>query len=251
MNAIPEASQFTRPQYVNVGPRLRSHQPATTSFKAQPDSFKWGVIFDHLESRLGSLRMWRTSWHFYWRSLAQFFMPKRITWFEPLANRVKPGHPINDAIIDSTGTLALETCGAGMWSGLTNPAGPWIKLESALPWVKLDADGQEWVDDTEQRIYTVLAGSNFYNQMAQARGCRSTRSIASSPTPCLKSSRCSASTRAQPRSRSNGPRAARATTWSMSSRTRSSRITRCATPGAAKPTSRWCRQSSLIARSTG
>jgi len=168
MNAIPEASQFTRPQYVNMGPSLLSQQPATTSFKAQPDSFKWGVIFDHLESRLGSLRMWRTSWYFYWRSLAQFFMPKRITWFEPVANRMNRGNPINDAIIDSTGTLALETCGAGMWSGLTNPARPWIKLESALPWVKLDADGQEWVDDTEQRIYTVLAGSNFYNQMAQA-----------------------------------------------------------------------------------
>ena len=167
MNAIPAKAEFQRPNYCDMGPSLLSLQPVSKDPKPITDDFKWGVIYDHCEARLGSLRMWRYSWWGYWSSLAQFFQPKRYHWLV-VANRMARGNPINDAIIDSTGTLALETCGSGMWTGLTNPARPWIKLESALPWVKLDGEAQEWVDDTEQRIYTVLAQSNFYTQMAQA-----------------------------------------------------------------------------------
>ncbi len=167
MNALPAKGQFDRPVYTDMGASLLAQQPATVNPKPIADSFTWSVIFDHCEARLGSLRTWRYSFWAYWSSLAQFFQPRRYHWLV-VANRMNRGNPINDAIIDSTGTLALETCGAGMWTGLTNPARPWIKLESALPWVKLDGEAQEWVDDTEQRVYTVLAQSNFYTQMAQA-----------------------------------------------------------------------------------
>lgn len=167
MNAPVSQKQFSEPNYTAMGPSLLSLQPVTLNPKPERDDFQWGIIFDHLESRLGSLRTWRYSWWSYWSSLAQFFMPRRYHWLV-VANRMNRGNPINDAIIDSTGTLALETCASGMWTGLTNPARPWIKLDSALPWVTLDADGKEWVDDTEQRVYTVLAQSNFYTQMAQA-----------------------------------------------------------------------------------
>ncbi len=167
MNAMVTVGEAQKVPYQLMGPSLLSLQPVTTSPKNIQDSFQWGIVFDHLESRLNSLRMWRYSWWSYWSSLAQFFSPKRYHWLI-VANRLTRGNPINDAIIDSTGTLALETCASGMWTGLTNPARPWIKLESNLPSVPLDAEGQEWIDDTEDRIYTVLAQSNFYTQMAQA-----------------------------------------------------------------------------------
>lgn len=167
MNALVTVDKATDPVYLEMGPTLLAQQPVTANPKPQMDDMQWGAVFDYLEQRLASLRVWRYSWWTYWSSLAQFFLPRRFHWLV-VANRMSRGNPINDAIIDSTGTLALETCSAGMWSGLTNPARPWIKLESALPWVKLDAEAQEWVDDTEQRVYTVLSGSNFYTQMAQA-----------------------------------------------------------------------------------
>jgi hypothetical protein len=85
-----------------------------------------------------------------------------------VANRMSRGDPINDQIIDSTGTLAVRTCAAGMWTGLTSPSRPWFKLGIGLPFDQLDADGKEWLEDTEQRIYAVLAQSNFYTTMAQA-----------------------------------------------------------------------------------
>lgn len=167
MNALVDPKKLQDPVYTDMGPDLLSRQPVSYDPKPVRDDFQWGIIFDSLESRLGSLRTWRYSWWSYWSSLAQFFQPRRYHWLV-VANRMSRGNPINDAIIDSTGTQALETCGSGMWSGLTNPARPWIKMESALSSVQLDADAQEWVDDTEQRVYSVLAGSNFYTQMAQA-----------------------------------------------------------------------------------
>ena len=167
MNALVSVEQASSAPYAEMGPSLLSRQPIAYKPLNERDDFQWGTIFDALESRLGSLRTWRYSWWSYWSSLAQFFMPRRYHWLV-VANRMTRGNPINDAIIDSTGTLALETCAAGMWTGLTNPARPWIKMENALPWQKIDADGQEWIDDTEQRVYTVLAQSNFYNIMAQA-----------------------------------------------------------------------------------
>jgi len=156
------------PAYIQMGPSLLAQQPVTTQTKidANPD-FKWTTIFSHLEARLASLRTWRYSWWAYWARLAEFFNPRRYHWLV-VANRMSRGNALNDAIIDSTGLLAVETCASGMWTGLTNPARPWIKMESGLPWVKLDADGKEWIEDTEQRLYTVLAQSNFYTVLAQA-----------------------------------------------------------------------------------
>lgn len=156
------------PAYIDMGPSLLAQQPVGQIDRINPaPDFKWDVVFTHLESRLGSLRTWRYRWWTHWSRLAEFFLPRRYH-FLVVANHISRGNPINDAIIDSTGTLAVETCASGMWTGLTNPARPWIKMDSALPWVKLDADGKEWVEDTEQRLYTVLAQSNFYTELAQA-----------------------------------------------------------------------------------
>lgn len=168
MNAPIRPSSFENPPYLEMGPSLLAQQPVTTEARADklPD-FNWQATFTHLEARLASLRTWRYSWWTYWARLAEFFMPRRYHWLV-VANRMNRGNALNDAIIDSTGLLAVETCASGMWTGLTNPARPWIKMDSALPWVKLDADGKEWVEDTEQRLYTVLAQSNFYTTLAQA-----------------------------------------------------------------------------------
>jgi hypothetical protein len=153
--------------YELMSPTLLARQPPTPPGKEKKPNENWGTIFTYLESRLGSLRSWRWSWWAYWAVLARFFIPRRYIWLV-VANRMWRGHPINDAIIDSTGQLAVRTCRGGMWTGLTSPSRPWFKLGIALPWVELDADGKAWLEDTEQRVYTVLAQSNFYSAMAQA-----------------------------------------------------------------------------------
>jgi len=159
-------ADFGTAPYTEMSPSLLAQQPPTPRKEGKADP-TWGVLYAHLEARMGILRSWRWSWWTYWRVLAEFFDPKRFLWLIT-ANRMWRGNPVNDAIIDSTGQLALRTCGSGMWSGLTNPARPWFKIEKGLPWVEIDADAQSWMEDTQERIYTVLHESNFYDTMSQS-----------------------------------------------------------------------------------
>jgi hypothetical protein len=153
--------------YEVMEPSLLAKQPVTKDPRPQAEPEWWSTVFSHLEARLGSLRTWRYSWWSTWSRLAEFFLPRRYTWLV-VANRMSRGSYLNDAIIDSTGTLAMQVCSSGLWTGLTSPSRPWFKLSPSLPNVELDQEGKSWLEDTEHRIYTVLAGSNFYTTMAQA-----------------------------------------------------------------------------------
>ena len=153
--------------YENADPSLLSRSKPSVTTDPPKEQKNWTRLYNHLEARLGMLRNWRYAWWVHWSWLAQYFLPQRYVWLV-VANRMWRGNPINDQIIDSTGLLAVQTCASGMWAGLTNPSRPWLKLGVNLPSPQIDADGQSWLEDTEQRLYTVLAQSNFYRTMAQA-----------------------------------------------------------------------------------
>jgi hypothetical protein len=158
---------YSTAAYEAMSPTLLASQPPTPGDALPKPERDWSSIFTYLESRLGMLRTWRWAWWAYWSVLARFFIPRRYVWLV-VANKMWRGSPINDAIIDSTGQLAVRTCRSGMWTGLTSPSRPWFKMGIALPWVKLTAEDTAWLEDTEQRLYTVLHQSNFYDRMAQA-----------------------------------------------------------------------------------
>src|ERR1700680_1133610 len=105
----------TTAPYEMMSPTLLSKQPPSAPVRKITASDIWTTFFPYLESRMNSLRNWRYSWWAYWSVLARFFDPKRYVWLV-VANRMWRGSPINDAIIDSTGLLALRTCAAGMWT---------------------------------------------------------------------------------------------------------------------------------------
>ncbi len=154
--------------YEEISTCLLSMQPLTIKPQSKPVSEPgWDATFDHLESRLQGLRAWRWAAWAYWEVLARYFLPRRYKWVIT-ANKFNKDMPVNDAIKDSTGLMAVRTCAGGMWSGLTSPSRPWFKLANALPWIKLDAQAEDWLKDTQDRIYTVLGQSNFYTIMAQA-----------------------------------------------------------------------------------
>jgi hypothetical protein len=167
MDAALPSSAASEPSYTIMGPDLLSQQPVGMNPKPQKMSEGWRIAFQQLELRLGSLRSWRYSWWSHWSRLAEFFLPRRYTWLV-VANRMWKGSSINDAIIDSTGAMAVRTCASGMWTGLTSPSRPWFELAIGAPWMDLDAEGKAWLEDTQEKVYTVLAQSNFYDQMAQA-----------------------------------------------------------------------------------
>lgn len=145
---------------------LLAQQPPSLPFKRMDPDEDWDQIFAHVEARMNSMKMWRYSWWTYWSTLAQYILPRRYHWVIS-ANVFNKGNPINQSIIDGTAGLAKNICAAGMVEGLMPTTREWFKIKSALSTFEPDADGKAWMEDTEMRLYTVLAQSNFYPEMAQ------------------------------------------------------------------------------------
>jgi len=163
------------PYYTRSSPTLLSEEPnsvETDDFKQNDD---WNKIRGHLESRLGSLRTWRASWwNQNWSDIARFILPSRSVWLTQNSsgigspNNMGRGKPINSAVVDPTATFAVRIAAAGLMSGLASPSRPWFKIRPANNQLDVDGDIQDGIDELEDRMYTVLSGSNFYNSFAQS-----------------------------------------------------------------------------------
>lgn len=152
--------------YEKQSPSLLAEQPIILDDPFEKGPEWWDSVYNHLERRLAALRNWRWTWWAQWQSLAEFFLPRRAkAWI--VANSYSRGRYLNNSIVDSTGSMAAQTCAAGMWSGLTNPARPWFGFAPAIDSVELDEEARAWLVDTGKRIQAVLHQSNFYSTMAQ------------------------------------------------------------------------------------
>ncbi len=145
-----------------------------TTKDTENESREWNALRGHLESRLTALRMWRNSWWYQnWSNLAEYILPRRSIWLtqstggQPTPNNMTRGKQLNNSIKDPTATYAARVCSAGLMSGLASPSRPWFKLKSAAKNADIPSDGRVWMDEVEERIYTVLGNSNFYNSFAQ------------------------------------------------------------------------------------
>ena len=119
----------------------------------------------HVEARLESLRVERTSWWAHWADLARFILPRRYRWLIQ-QNQWNRGAEINQSIIDETGTLASRTLASGMMAGITSPARPWFDLTIPQLDIAEDSPVKVWLDKVSKRLADVLAGSNYYTSKA-------------------------------------------------------------------------------------
>src|SRR5262250_2179119 len=82
----------------------------------------------HVNERLLGLRVNRYSWWVHARELADFILPRRYRWLIT-PNMMNRGSPINQHILDSTGTLAARNLSSGIMSGVSSPTRPWFRLK--------------------------------------------------------------------------------------------------------------------------
>lgn len=185
--AVRTSRETARVAYETSGPaQLAKQGIVTTIRKADPD---WILLRGHLQSRLAMLRNWRTSWQEHWTLLETYLLPRRgifinVAWPTPNANI--RGLPINQNIIDPTGTQAMRICASGMMSGLMSPGRPWFKLRPSKLKVKnfrspsavgaqiqhgttqmFGGDAAEWFEEVEDGLYDIMQKSNFYDSGAQ------------------------------------------------------------------------------------
>ena len=161
-------------EYEKSGPTFLSEQPSPTPEGVKAADPSWAKLRSHLETRLVALRNWRQSWWTQnWSDLAEFILPRRSIWLtqsaggNPNPNGMTRGRALNTSIADPTATYAVRVCASGLMSGLASPSRPWFKMIPGVGKLQIDADARQWLDETEDRIYTVIAGSNFYNSFAQ------------------------------------------------------------------------------------
>lgn len=118
----------------------------------------------NLDGRMAGLRTERYSWWVTWGDLAKYILPRRYRWL--VTPNQQRGQQVNQAIIDSTGTIAARVLASGMMSGITSPTRPWFRLRIA------DFNKDEinpvniWLAEVERRMMRVFQESNFYNSIA-------------------------------------------------------------------------------------
>jgi hypothetical protein len=137
-------------------------QGGMTATAVDPIGIKLRKQFD---GRLAGLKVNRYSWWVHWRELADYVLPRRYKWLIT-PNQAARGSPINQHIIDSTGTLAARNCAAGMLTGTTNPTKQWFRLKIN----KIDSTQTGpislWLAECERLLRAIFQASNFYQAMA-------------------------------------------------------------------------------------
>lgn len=111
------------------------------------------------------------SWLEHYQLLEAYLLPRRgafINTAMPTPNSMIRGSPINQNITDPTGTYAARRCAAGIMSNEMSPSRQWFKLKPALTDRSAAAtEAIEWFEEVEDRLDTVMARSNFYQEAAQ------------------------------------------------------------------------------------
>lgn len=135
----------------------------TTGLPAAPNS-RDIELRKHLDQRLGGLLVDRYSWWTHWREIADYLIPRRYKWLIT-PNQANRGSPINQRIIDNTGTIAHRVFVAGMSSGMTNPSTIWFRPTVDDEDLAEYHSVKQWLDEVGKRMRTVLAESNFYTSL--------------------------------------------------------------------------------------
>jgi len=119
----------------------------------------------HVEGRLMGLRVNRYSWWVHYRELADYIIPRRYKWLIT-PNQMARGSPINQHILDSTGSLAARNCASGIMFGVTDPSRNWFSLKVNRIDSTQVSPVSLWLAEVERLMRMVLQNSNFYNSIA-------------------------------------------------------------------------------------
>lgn len=116
---------------------------------------------ERLEQRYKRLKDERdANWLTEWKELGDFISPRSGRWNNEDTNS---GKRRDRKIINPRASFAARTLGAGMHTGMTNPASPWAKFGTPDPSLMDFAPVKEWLFAAETAMREVMARSNIYS----------------------------------------------------------------------------------------
>lgn len=115
-------------------------------------------------ARWGALKNERSTWFAHWSEITNYVLPRNGRYFLSDRNRGQRRH---NAIYDNTGTMALNTLAAGMMSGMTSPARPWLAFAVEDKTLMASTAVKQWLQDVTDIVLGIFRKSNVYNSLHQ------------------------------------------------------------------------------------
>lgn len=112
-----------------------------------------------MQARWEALKSERSTWFEHWREISEYVLPRSGRFFVTDGNRDRRRY---NQIIDNTGTRAMRILPAGLMSGMTSPARPWIRLTTSDPELDESYNVKKWLSDVTRLMLMVFAKSNTY-----------------------------------------------------------------------------------------
>lgn len=119
---------------------------------------------NQLARRWAGLDLDWTSWRGLYQDLTDFLTPYSGRYFETDRNL---GNKRYGNIYDNTATRALNVLAAGLMSGMSSPARPWFRLQTADPALNADHEVKLWLDESTRRMLDLFQRTNTYNFLHQ------------------------------------------------------------------------------------
>lgn len=117
-----------------------------------------------LQKRHGALLRERSSWDAHWMELSQQLFPRGGRFFAEDRNK---GGKRHNNIYDRTGSGAKRILAAGMMSGVTSPARPWVRLKTPDDDLMKYQPVKVWMAQATREMLGMFARSNTYRVLHQ------------------------------------------------------------------------------------
>ena len=114
-----------------------------------------------LKDNLSRLMEKRASWENHWQEVADHMLPRKA---EITKQRAR-GDKRHTLIFDATAIHALELLAASLHGMLTSSANRWFSLRFRETSLNDSDEAKEWLEDATQRMYDVIAKSNFQQEI--------------------------------------------------------------------------------------
>lgn len=118
---------------------------------------------DQYTDRWTQLKNERSSWVTHWRDISDYLLPRSGRYVA--SDRNRGGTSKYNNIVDSTGTKALHTLGAGLMAGMTSPARPWFRLATTDPDMMEYEPIKLWLGDVTRLMREIFHRSNTYRAL--------------------------------------------------------------------------------------
>lgn len=119
---------------------------------------------DQLQRRWNGLDQDWQSWRGLYQDLTDFIVPYSGRYFETDRNE---GRKRYGNIYDNTATRALNVLAAGLMSGMSSPARPWFRLQTADQDLNSSHAVKLWLDESTRRMLDLFQRTNTYNFLHQ------------------------------------------------------------------------------------